>query len=153
MQSAEDAPKEKEVKKCVRGSDLFKANHGMRFCKIKEEQLKSILKFVRHQNKVHKGMGSTIKHIRAHLLKEFNEIYHESTIKYAVKHRLNLRYRTVSKRKLVFSAERLDKCRTFCRKLHAARGEELRGDAVIVFQDESCCHQHYTPNRFLSEGN
>lgn len=144
-------PPEFPVKVRGRGSVKYKANDiDERFKVIKEEHLKSMIHFIRERNRSMSGM-CTVRALQAHLLQKFGKIFKYPTIRYALAVRLGLRYRTTRKTRLVFTPQRILLADDFCVKTCAALEEEAAGDAVLVYMDETYCHQHHMPSKAWQE--
>ena len=130
-----------------RGSDLFKANDvNERFKIIKEEHLKCILNFVRERNRSMSGM-CTVRTIVAHLLQKYGKLFKYHTVRYALAVRLGLKYRTTRGSRIVFTPQRIHLADTFCEKIVKALREEAAGESVLVYMDETYCHQHHMPSK------
>ena len=128
-----------------RGSAKFKANDvDERFKLIKEEHLKCILNFVRERNRSMSGMCS-VRAIQAHLLQQYGTVFKYHTVRYGLAVRLGLKYRTTRATRIVFTPQRITLADDFCRNLFRALGEEAAGEAVLVYMDETYCHQHHMP--------
>lgn len=59
--------------------------------------------------------------------------------------------KTVMKKRIVFTEERIRRADSFCTDLYHALQEEAAGRAVIVYMDESYCHQQHTPPKVWHE--
>lgn len=135
-------PPELPLKLRGRGSAKFKANDvDERFKKIKERHLKTILEFVRERNRSMAGV-CTVRSIQAHLFDKYGETFRYYTIRYALSVRLGLKYRSARGSRLVFTPQRIHLADTFCKLIYRALAEEAAGEAVLVYQDETYCHQH-----------
>ena len=144
-------PRELERKKRGRGSAKFIANDvDERFKVIKRVHLTSILEYVRTRNRSMCGV-CTVRAIQAHLMQKFNKLFKPSTILYAMKVRLGLKYRSTMGKRIVFTPHRIKLADEFCVKLHAALIEEAEGRAILVYMDETYCHQHHMPGRAWQE--
>ena len=144
-------PPELPRKVSGRGSEAFK--HGEfseNFKLIKEHHLKEILQYVRERNRSMSGI-CTVRSIQAHLIHLYGIKFKYSTIRYALVDRLGLKYRTTLGKRLIFTPQRIILADTFCEKLYSALIEEREGNAVIVYMDETYCHQHHMPSRAWQE--
>ena len=134
-----------------RGSAKFKANDvDEKFKVIKEEHLKAILNFVRERNQSMSGM-CTVRAIQAHLFQKYGKVFKYTTIRYGLVVRLGLKYRTTSKTRLVFTPQRIALADEFCVKICKALDEEAAGTSVLVYMDETFCHQHHMPSKAWQE--
>lgn len=93
----------------------------------------------------------TVRAIQAHLYKQFNKKFKATTVRYALAVRLGLKYRTTTKTRLVFTPQRIALADSFCEKLYTALQEEAAGTAVLVYMDETFCHQHHMPSKAWQE--
>lgn len=144
-------PRELARKKVGRGSAKFLANDvDERFKVLKAEHLTAILEYVRSRNRSMSGM-CTVRAIQAHLLHKFNKLLKPSTILYGMRVRLGLKYRSTSGKRIVFTAHRIQLADEFCEKIIAALTEEAAGRCVLVYMDETYCHQHHMPGRAWQE--
>ena len=144
-------PPELPVKIRGRGSATYKANDtDERFKVIKEVHLKTMLNFVRERNQSMAGM-CTVRAIQAHLLQKFNKMFKYTTIWYGLSVRLGLKYRTTAKRRLVFTSQRIALADAFCVKLCKGLDEQAAGESVLVYMDETYCHQHHMPSKAWQE--
>ena len=146
-------PPELPLKLRGRGSAKFKANDvDERFKKIKERHLKTILEFVRERNRSMAGV-CTVRSIQAHLFDKYGETFRYYTIRYALSVRLGLKYRSARGSRLVFTPQRIriHLADTFCKLIYRALAEEAAGEAVLVYQDETYCHQHHMPVKAWQE--
>ena len=108
--------------------------------------LKEIVEFVNERNVSQRGMCN-VKAIQAHLDRKFDIYFEHHVVYYALKHRLKFKYRTPLCRRIVFSEERTDLGIDFCRHLDRALKLEERGDAIIIYMDESYCHLQHLPGK------
>ena len=93
----------------------------------------------------------TIRGVQAHLYKKFGKMFKYYNLWYAMSARLGLRYRTVVNKRIVFSQARIKVADCFCRDLAEAMREESAGRCVIVYMDESYCHQNHMPSKAWQE--
>ena len=153
LQSPEDVVLPPELSLMVRGrgSIKFKANDvDERFKIIKENHLKRILIFVRERNRSMAGM-CTVRSIQAHLLQKFGVLFKYPTVRYALAVRLGLKYRTTRGTRIVFTPQRIHLADNFCVKIVKGLEEEAAGTAVMVYEDETYCHQHHMPAKAWQE--
>ena len=64
-----------------------------------------------------------------------------------MKVRLGFKYRTPMCTRIIFSAKRTDDAIRFCKELDAAIKLEQRGNAIILYMDETYCHLQHIPSR------
>ena len=64
-----------------------------------------------------------------------------------MKHRLGLRYKTVLKKRVVFSPERLGTADIFVTNLDEALKLQEAGYVIIVYMDESYVHTNHKPSK------
>ena len=108
--------------------------------------LEAIVEFVNERNVSQRGMCN-VKAIQSHLLGKFGIYFEPHVVYYALKTRLKFKYRTPMCRRIVFSAERTQLGIEFYSKLDAALKLEARGDAVIIYMDETYCHLQHIPSK------
>ena len=126
-----------------RGSLKFKVNDvDGRFKIIKEDHLKEILSFVRERNRSMAGICS-VRSIQEHIYHKFDKLFKYHTIRYALAVRLGLKYRSAIRKRLVFTPQRILLADEFCHKLVRALGEQAADTAVLVYMDETYCHQNH----------
>ena len=77
------------------------------FMHVTQEHLKTIVEFVHERNVSQRGMCN-VKAIQAHLLRKHGIFFEQHVVYYALKTRLNFKYRTPMCNRIVFSAERLE---------------------------------------------
>lgn len=111
-----------------------------------QEHLKAIVEFVHERNVSQRGMCN-VKAIQAHLDRKFGIYFEHHVVYYALRRRLKFKYRTPLCRRIVFSKERTELGIIFCRELDAALKLEQRGDAIIIYMDESYCHLQHLPGK------
>ena len=144
-------PPELPMKVRGRGSTTFKANDvDERFKVIKEHHLVSMLNFVRERNRSMSGI-CTVRGIQAHLLQKFGKLFKYHTIRYGLAERLGLKYRSTRGTRVVFTPQRISLADDFCEKLVKALEEEASGESVLVYMDETYCHQHHMPVKAWQE--
>ena len=97
------------------------------------------------RNVSQRGMCN-VKAIQSHLLHKYGIYFEHHVVYYALRTRLKFKYRTPMCRRIVFSAERTELGIKFCRELDAALKLEVRGDAIIIYMDESYCHLQHIPS-------
>ena len=171
IESTEWMPTELTQKVRGRGSLKFISNHGKdHFSKLKEvntlmqtsclhfcfflythtsctqEHLKTIVEFVNERNTSQRGMCN-VKAIQSHLLRKHGFYFEPDVVYYALRKRLNFKYRTPLCRRIVFSEERTDLGIDFCRNIDLALKLERRGEAIIIYMDETYCHLQHIPSK------
>ena len=108
--------------------------------------LQAIVEFVHERNVSQRGMCN-VKAIQSHLLRKFDIYFEAHVVYYALKTRLKFKYRTPMCRRIVFSAERTELGIEFCSKLDAALKLEERGEAIVIYMDETYCHLQHIPSK------
>jgi hypothetical protein len=110
------------------------------------------LKFIDEQvDKVHDEGGSmSVAMLRDMLMAEFEGLQvTPGAVHYALVHFCNngdgLKWGEVKSRKCETDPTRIDVKRTYLRDLAAALQKQLRGEAILVFVDESYVHQNHSP--------
>ena len=93
----------------------------------------------------------TVRSIQAHLLHKFGKMFKYSTVRYGLAVRLGLKYRNAMKKRIIFTPQRIILADTFCEKVCRALVEEAAGTAVLVYMDETYCHQHHMPGKAWQE--
>ena len=88
-----------------------------------------------------------VKAIQAHLLRKHGIFFEQHVVYYALKTRLNFKYRTPMCNRIVFSAERLESAIHFFKELDIAIKLERRGDAIVIYMDETYCHLQHIPSK------
>ena len=88
-----------------------------------------------------------VKSIQAHLLHKCGIYFEHHVVYYALRTRLKFKYRSPLCRRIVFSAERTQLGIEFCRNLDAALKLEARGDAIVIYMDETYCHLQHIPSK------
>ena len=51
------------------------------------------------------------------------------------------------KKRIIFTPQRIILADKFCEKLSRALVEEAAGTSVLVYMDETYCHQHHMPGK------
>ena len=85
--------------------------------------------------------------IQAHLLRKYNIFFDASVVYYALKTRLKFKYRTPMCSRIVFSAQRTELDIQFFKDLDAAIKLERKGDAIVIYMDETFCHLQHIPSK------
>ena len=111
-----------------------------------QEHLKLIVEYVTECNTTQRGM-CCVRSIQAHLLAKTFKLFRPHVIRHALNKRLGFKYRTPLKRRIVFSAERRKLGIEFCKLLDGAIRLERRGEAIIIYMDETYCHLHHLPGK------
>ena len=143
-------PGDKVRAKRGRGSELFIERYADRFFVLKRHHCAEILEYVRTANSSRGGMV-TAGRIQAHLLQKYDTLFKKSTIYYALKKRLKLKYAYAGKPKIVFSAARKRSAIIFCTKYDEALKLQAAGTHVIVYMDESYCRGNHACSRTWNE--
>ena len=127
-------------KKRGQGSARYDDNNHI----LKHEHLSAITKFVDNNNKKAGGMTS-VRVIRNHLLRTFGVRYKRSAIYYALRARLGYRYAKPTSRCVVITEKRRRRLRKHYLQRDLALKLQARGEAIIVYMDESYVHQNHFP--------
>ena len=117
---------------------------------MKAHHAKEVLEYVRTANKSRGGMV-TAGRIQSHLLQKFNKLFKKCTIYYCLKKRLGLRYANAGKPKPVFTAARKCSAIVFCKNYDEALKLQRAGTHIIVYIDESYCHDNRAISRTWNE--
>ena len=88
-----------------------------------------------------------VKAIQVHLLRKYGIFFEQHVVYYALTTRLKFKYRTPMCSRIVFSAERTELGITFFKELDAALKLEQRGDAIVIYMDETYCHLQHIPSK------
>ena len=102
--------------------------------------------FVTERNVSQRGMCN-VKAIQSHLYDKYGFYFESHVVYYALRIRLKFKYRTPLCRRIVFSEERTNLGINFCKELDAALKLERRGDAIIIYMDETYCHLQHIPSK------
>ena len=120
--------------------------HKQMFAHITQEHLKTIVEFVHERNVSQRGMCN-VGAIQAHLLRKHGIYFDPSVVYYALRTRLKFKYRTPMCSRIVFSAQRTDLGIKFCTELDLALKQERRGEAIVIYMDETYCHLQHIPSK------
>ena len=85
--------------------------------------------------------------IQSHLLHKHGFFFESHVVYYALKTRLNFKYRTPLCRRIVFSAKRRESGIDFVKLLDGALKLERRGEAIIIYMDETYCRLQHIPKK------
>ena len=111
---------------------------------LKQAQLSSLSNFIDNNNKKAGGM-TTIRTIRNFLQREFGVRYNRSAIYYALRVRLGYVYARPTSRCVIMTDTRRRRLQKHWLQRDLAIKAERRGDAIMVFMDESYVHQNHFP--------
>ena len=111
---------------------------------LKREHLDSMRKLVDNNNKKAGGM-TNIRHIRDHLQRKFGVRYKRQAIYYALRVRLGYVYSKPTSRCVIVTEKRKQRLRKHFLQRDLALKMQSRGEAVIVYMDESYVHQNHFP--------
>ena len=111
-----------------------------------QEHLKTIVDFVNERNTSQKGMCN-VKAIQSHLFRKHGFYFEADVVFYALSKRLKFKYRTPLCRRIVFSEARTRLGIDFCANMDRALRLERRGEAIIIYMDETYCHLQHIPSK------
>ena len=120
--------------------------HTCTYISNDQVHLKEIVDFVTERNVSQRGMCN-VKSIQAHLYSKYGIYFKAHVIYHALKSRLKFKYRTPLCRRIVFSEQRTELGIKFCGELDAAIKLERRGEAIIIYMDETFCHLQHIPSK------
>ena len=120
--------------------------HTCTYISNDQVHLKEIVDFVTERNVSQRGMCN-VKSIQAHLYSKYGIYFKAHVIYHALKSRLKFKYHTPLCRRIVFSEQRTELGIKFCGELDAAIKLERRGEAIIIYMDETYCHLQHIPSK------
>ena len=130
----------KPGKKRGKGSSQYDNNNHI----FKREQLNAIKQFV-DINSTKAGGMTTVHSIRNYLQRRFGVTYKRPAIYYALRVRLDYTYAKPTSRSVIMTDKRKQRLRKHWLQRDLALKMQARGEAVIVYMDESYVHQNHFP--------
>ena len=135
-----------EIRQSTKKRGQGSARYGDNNHVLKHRHLAAISKYVDHNNKRAGGMTG-VKQIRNHLFRTFGVRYKRSTLYYALRVRLGYRYDKPTSRSVIITEKRTKRLRKHWLQRDLALKMEARGEAIIVYMDESYVHQNHFPEK------